>query len=364
MKTVRINIGPMHPSTHGVLELAVDADGDTIRRVEPHIGFLHRGIEKLAETRLYMQSPSYMEKLDYVAPLGWNELFVSAVEEATSTQVKERAQYARMVLLEFQRMASHLMWLGTFCGDMQIPKASMWAFTDREKMIRFLEDVAGSRGFYLNLRLGGFDKELPLDFKKRGLKLADYMLDRVHEYRVLLEDNPVFLEKTRNVGVLKPGDAVDLGVCGPVLRGSGVKEDVRKSKPYYFYDKVKFAVPVQSRADCLGRYRVRIEEIAESAKIIRQVLDMMPETGDVRGLPIGLLGPGADSDPVMVSRELPKGEGLIYMVPDRQKPHRISLRSPAFANLFALSKMCEGAKLSDIFTILGSLDIVLAEIDK
>lgn len=362
---MQINVGPIHPSTHGVLRLVVDLDGDTVKRVEPHIGFLHRGVEKLVETRLYMQSPSYMEKLDYVAPLAWDELFVSAVEKATGTQVKERAQYARMVLLEFQRIASHLLWLGTFCNDMgQMFTAFMWAFRDRAMVIKFLEDVAGSRMFYVNLRLGGLDRELPPDFKQEGLELADYLEDRVHEYRELLEDNPIFIERTRGVGVLKLDDAIDLGVSGPVLRGSGLREDARRSKPYYFYDKVRFSVPVQSRADSLARYRVRMEEILESVKIVKQVLEMMPEKGDVKGLPIKLLGPNANPDPVIISRELPRGEGLIYMIPDKQKPYRISLRSPAFANLSALSKLCEGVKFADIFTILGSLDIVLAEIDR
>jgi NADH-quinone oxidoreductase subunit D len=362
---MQINVGPIHPSTHGVLRLVVDLDGDTVKRVEPHIGFLHRGVEKLVETRLYMQSPSYMEKLDYVAPLAWDELFVSAVEKATGTQVKERAQYARMVLLEFQRIASHLLWLGTFCNDMgQMFTAFMWAFRDRARVIKFLEDVAGSRMFYVNLRLGGLDRDLPPDFKQEGLELADYIEDRVHDYRTLLEDNPIFIERTRGVGVLKLDDAIALGVSGPVLRGSGLREDTRRSKPYYFYSKVKFSVPVQSRADSLARYRVRMEEILESVKIVKQVLNMMPEKGDVRGLPIKLLGPNANPDPVLISRELPRGEGLIYMIPDKQKPYRISLRSPAFANLSALSKLCEGVKFADIFTILGSLDIVLAEIDR
>jgi NADH-quinone oxidoreductase subunit D len=334
MPTMQINVGPIHPSTHGVLRLVVDLDGDTVKRVEPHIGFLHRGVEKLVETRMYMQSPSYMEKLDYVAPLAWDELFIATVEKATNTEVKERAQYARMVLLEFQRVASHLLWLGTFCNDMgQMFTAFMWAFRDRARVIKFLEDISGSRMFYVNLRLGGLDKDLPPDFKQKGLELADYIEDRVHDYRELLEGDPIFIERTKNVGVLKPEDAIELGVSGPVLRASGIKEDVRLSSPYYFYNKIKFKAPTQSRADSLARYRVRMEEIVESVRVIKQVLHKMPETGDVKGLPIKLLGPNANADPVIVSRELPRGEGLIYMVPDKQKPYRISLRSPAFANL-------------------------------
>ena len=365
MRAMRMEVGPIHPSAHGALRLVVELDGEKVKGVEPHLGFFHRGVEKLLEERLYMQSPSYLEMLDYVAPLSWDDLFVSAVEEATGTEVKERAQYARMVLLEFQRIASHLLWLGTFCSDMgQILDASAWAFGDRSRIMGFLEGVSGSRMFQVNLRLGGLDRELPPGFREEGLKLADYLGDRVHEYRALLEDSPIFLERTRNVGVLKLDDAIDLGVSGPVLRGSGLWEDARKAKPYYLYDKVNFRIPVQSRADCLGRYRVRIEEVSESARIIRQVLEMMPDKGDVQGMPVALEGPDAGSETVMVSRELPRGEGLVYMVPGRQRPQRVSLRSPSFSNLAALPKLCEGARFDDISTILGSLDIMMSEIDR
>lgn len=364
MATKSISIGPVHSGAHGFLKLDVDVDGDIVRKVEPRIGMQHRGVEKLLETRLYMQSPSYMERLDYLAPLSWDNLFVSAVEKATRTEVKERAKYARMILLEFERMASHLFWLGSFCNGMKIPIAVEGALADREMIIRFLERVAGSKVFYTNLRLGGLDRDLPREFRQKSFDLADYMEDRVHEYRTLLEGDSVFLEKTRNVGVLKPMDARDGGVTGPVLRGSGIAEDVRKSKPYYHYDKIDFTVPVQTRADCLGRYRIRIEELWESTRIVRQVLEKMPQTGDVKGLPISTSGPDAIREPVLISRELPRGEGLIYLVPGKQKPERVSLRSPSFANLSAVSKACEGAKLSDVHTILGSFDIVISEVDR
>jgi NADH-quinone oxidoreductase subunit D len=364
MPTTQIKLGPLHCGTHGVLDLTVEASGGIVKSVDPHVGLSHRGVEKLVESRLYMQSPSYMERLDYVAPFSWDDLFVSAVEEATGIEVGERAQYARMVLLELERIASHLFWLGTFCNDIGLPKAEAWAFGDRKRVTNFLEHVAGSRMFYLNLRLGGFDRDLPLDFKEMGSAIADYIEDRVHWYRTLLEDDPVFLERTRNMGTLKYADAIDAGVSGPVLRGSGIEEDTRRSKPYYFYDQVKFTVPIQSRADCLGRYRVRMEEIHQSAKIISRVLEIMPDIGEVKGLPIRLAGPNANTEPVIVSRELPRGEGLIYMVPGRQKPRRISLRSPSFSNLSALSKVCEGARLADVFAILSSLDIVISEVDR
>jgi NADH-quinone oxidoreductase subunit D len=364
MVRTKINIGPIHPSTHGVLRLVVELEGDEIVAVEPHIGFLHRGVEKLLETRLYMQSPSYLEKLDYIAPLSWDDLFVSAVEQATGTPVKERAQYARTILLEFQRIASHLMWMGFLLNDLgQMFTMFMWCFRDRDEIIRFLEDISGSRMFYVNLRLGGLNSPLPPDFRDRAYKLADHLEGQIAGYPAAIEANPIFHERMKGVGVLTKDDAIGFGVSGPVLRGSGVFYDARRISPYYVYDKIKFRVPTKSEGDCFARYRVRYEEMQESIRIIRHALDSMPE-GDEVGLPVKLVGPPAKQDTVIVSRELPRGEGMIYMVPDKQRPYRISLRSPAFSNLAVLPKLATGCKFADLFAILGSLDLVIAEIDR
>ncbi len=364
MAITRINVGPIHPSTHGVLRIVVDLDGDEIVNAEPRIGFLHRGVEKLMETRMYMVSPPYVEKLDYVAPLGWDDLYVAAVEKAIGVEVKEAAQYARTILLEFQRIASHLLWLGTFLNDMgQFFTLFMWCFRERSAVLKFLEDVAGSRMFYVNLRPGGLNKDLPADFSKRAYALADYLEEQIDQYLDITESNSVFIERSKNVGVLSKNDAIAYGVSGPVLRGSGVEEDVRKSNPYYAYDKIKFRAQVFGGGDVYARYKVRYYEMLESINIIRQALDSMPE-GDVKGTPIKLIGPPAKPEEVIVSRELVRGEGLIYMVPDKQRPYRISLRSPAFINLSVLSKITKGAKFADLFPILGSLDVVMAEIDR
>ncbi|MEM3227439.1 MAG: NADPH-quinone oxidoreductase [Candidatus Micrarchaeaceae archaeon] len=364
MTITRINVGPIHPSTHGVLRIIVDLDGDEIVDVEPHIGFLHRGVEKLMETRMYMVNPPYVEKLDYVAPLGWDDLYVAAVEKATGIEVKERAQYARMILLEFQRIASHLLWLGTFLNDIgQFFTLFMWCFRERAKVLKFLEDVAGSRMFYVNLRPGGLDRELPLDFSERAYELTDYLEEQINQYLDVTESDGVFLERTKKVGVISKEDAIAYGVSGPVLRGSGVEEDVRKSMPYYAYSKIKFKVQTFSSGDVYARYRVRYFEMLESINIIRQALDAMPE-GTVKGMPIKLISTPAKPDEVIVSRELARGEGLIYMIPDKQKPYRISLRSPAFINLSILRKITKGSKFADLFPILGSLDVVMAEIDR
>ncbi len=365
MALVRINVGPVHPSTHGVLRLVVDVDGDTVKNVECHIGFLHRGVEKLCETRMYMQNPSYMEKLDYIAPLSWDEMYVSAVEQAMGAEVKQDAQYARMILLEFQRIASHLLWLGTLANDLgQMFTAFMWAFRDRAKIIKLLEDVAGSRMFYVNVRIGGLYMPLPKDFKERSYALVDYLEGALREYPEVLDDNEVFMERTRGVGALSRDDAINYGVSGPVLRASGVAEDVRKSQPYYAYDKVNFELPVMRKGDSFDRYRVRYEEMLQSLSIIRQTLALLPDESDVVGQPIKLIGQQAKPDTVITRRELPRGEGIVYMIPEKQRPYRISLRSPTFINLAVLQKLCEDVKFADVFAIMGSLDLVLGEIDR
>lgn len=365
MSIMRINVGPIHPSTHGVLRLVVDVDGDTVKDVEPHIGFLHRGVEKLMENRMYMQSPSYTEKLDYVASFCWDDLYVSTVELAVGNEVKEAAQVARVVMLEFQRIASHLIWLGTQCNELgQMFTMFMWCMRERQEILKFMEDVSGTRMFYVNLRLGGFNKQLPSDFVDRAYKLTDYLESNFLKYPEVTESNPIFMERMKGAGILDRETAIEYGVSGPVLRGSGVEYDIRKKMPYYIYDKIKFDIPTGSKGDNFDRYRVRYREMLESIRIIRQALEMMPKNPDVMGLPIKLIGPSAKPDRVVNHRELPKGEGIIYMVPDKQKPYRISLRSPTFINLSVLPKIAQGAKFADLVVISGSLDLVMGEIDR
>ncbi len=366
MAVMRINVGPVHPSTHGVLRLVVDVDGDEVKHVETHIGFLHRGVEKLCETRMYMQNPSYFEKLDYMSPMSWDELYVAAVEQAMGATVKPDAQVARTILLEFQRIANHLLWIGTLANDIgQMFTVFMWCFRDRSYVLKLLEDVAGSRMFYVNMRVGGLHSQLPGDFIDRSYTLCDIIEKNVAEYEKVLDRNEIFLERLRDVGVLSREDAINYGVSGPVLRASGVNEDVRKSKPYYIYDKVLFDVPVKNEGDAYARYRVRYEEIFQSIRIIRQALEMLPKNGgDVLGAQVKMISTPAKPDIVVARRELPKGEGLIYMVPDKQKPYRVSLRAPGFVNLAVLPKLCEGGKFADIFAVFGSLDIIFAETDR
>ncbi len=364
MALTKINIGPIHPSTHGVLRLVVTLDGDTIEDVEPHIGFLHRGVEKLAENRMYMQSPTYMEKLDYAAPLAYDELYVATVEAALVITVKEKAKFVRTVLLELQRLASHLLWLGTACNDLgQMFTMFMWTMKDRDIILRLLEDATGSRMFYVNMRLGGLSRDLPPGFDDTALKVLDYLEGRVKYYESFLEKNPIFIERTKGVGKLSREEAINLGVSGPVLRASGVDYDVRRNHPYYVYDLLHFSTRMRTEGDAFARYKVRMLEMKESIRIAREALEKMP-SGDAIGMPIKLVAPPTKNKEVSVRRELPRGEGMMYMIADNQKPYRLSIRSAPFINLAAIRRMAKGARMADLFAILGSLDLVVADLDR
>ena len=364
MAITRINVGPVHPSTHGVIRLVVDVDGDTIVNVDTHIGFLHRGVEKLAETRMYMQIPPYTEKLDYVAPMSYNDAYVAAVEAALGVEVKERAKYIRIVLLELQRLASHLVSLSTLCNDLgQMFTGFMWAFKDRDLILDLLQEATGSRMFHVNMRLGGLNADLPPDFKEHAYATMDYLEKRIGMYESYLERNNIFMERMKGVGVLDMDEAKNLGVTGPVLRASGVNYDVRKNSPYYAYGKLYFNPKIMVDGDNFSRYKVRMMEMRESVRLVRAALRAMPE-GDALGMPVKLRTPNPVNRISMVSRELPRGECLMYLVADPQKPYRLSIRSPNMINLAALSHMVKGARFADLFAILGSLDIVVACIDR
>jgi NADH-quinone oxidoreductase subunit D len=364
MAITRINIGPVHPSTHGVLRLVVDLEGDTVKRVEPHIGFLHRGVEKLVENRMFMQSPPYMEKLDYITPLSYDEAYVAAVEAALGIEVKERAMYVRLIQLELQRLASHLFFLGTLCNDMgQLLTTFVWAFEDRDRILELLQEATGSRMFYVNMRLGGLSQDLPPDFEDKAVKFMEYFSKRITDYENYIEKNPLFKERMTGIGILSEEDAINFGVTGPVLRASGVSYDVRQDSPYYVYKRLHFKVKTETRGDNYARYRVRIEEMKESVRLIMLALKEMPE-GDALGMPIRLILPAAKNRVSMVSRELPKGECMMYLVADAQKPYRLSIRSPSFINLAVYEHLTKDVRLVDLFPILGTLDLVMGCVDR
>jgi len=360
----RINIGPVHPSTHGVLRLVVDLDGDTIVNVEPNIGFTHRGVEKLVENRSYMQNLPYMEKQDYVASEAYDDAYVAAVESALGIEVKERAQYIRVILLELQRIASHLLWLGTALNDLgQFFTMFMWTFKDRDKILSLLEEQAGARMFYVNMRPGGLLRDLPKDFEEHTLEVLSYMEKRIKFYEDYLEKNDVFIERTKGIGVLSAQDAIEYGVTGPVLRASGVNFDIRKNRPYYKYAELGIKPQALTGGDCFARYKVRMLEMKESIRLIREAFKKMPE-GDALGMPIKLVLPSAKNRIVTVSRETPRGELFLYMVADPQRPYRLAMRTPSFINLAVISKLAKGMHLADLFAILGSLDLVIPDVDR
>ncbi len=364
MSVTRINVGPVHPSTHGVFRMVVDVDGDTVLGVEPHIGFLHRGVEKLVENRMYLQCPPYLEKLDYIAPMAMGDGYISVVEKALGVEVKPRAQYVRLILLELQRIASHLLWLGTLCNDIgQMFTGFMWGFRDRDIILRLLEDATGQRMFYVNMRLGGLVRDLPADFEEHALKTLDYLEGRLADYTDLLEKNPIFMERMKGIGILKAEDAKDLGVTGPVLRASGVSYDVRKNNPYYAYAALNFRPAIQGSGDNFARYKVRMLEMAESIRLVREAFKRMPD-GDATGMQIRLITPKAQNRISTVSRECPRGEQFLYLVADPQKAYRFSIRSPTFINLAALSHISKGQRFADIIAILGTLDLVMGDVDK
>ncbi len=364
MAITRINVGPIHPSTHGVARLVVDVDGDTIVNVEPHVGFLHRGVEKLTETRMYMQAPPYMEKLDYFAPMAYNDAYVAAVEAAMDIQPSEKAKYVRTILLELQRLASHLVSIGTLCNDLgQMFTGFMWAFKDRDIILDLLQEATGSRMFYVNMRLGGLHSELPADFEEHAITTMNYIEKRIGEYESYIEKNTVFMERMKGVGVLSSEDAKALGVTGPVLRASGINYDVRKNSPYYAYSKLYFNPKVMLQGDNFSRYKVRMMEMRESARLVKAAIKAMPD-GAATGMPVKLRSPNAVNKVSVVSREVPRGECMMYLVADPQKPYRLSIRSPSMVNLAAISHIAKGARFADLFSIFGTLDVVLGCVDR
>ena len=287
----RINIGPIHPGVHGALRLLVDLDGDTIADVEPHVGFLHRGVEKLMEGRRYMQNMPYVEKLDYVAPMAYDDAYVSALEGVLGTEVKEKALYARTALLEMQRIASHLMWLGTFSRGLGIsPTFYMWCLRDRDEVLKLLEEATGARMSYMNMRIGGLARNLPSGFEGSAMNLLSYIRDRTSKYESFLEKDSLFNDRLTGIGMLSGERAVQLGVTGPVLRASGVNYDIRRDKPYYVYGKLNFKTQIRRDCDCFARYKVRMMEIRESIRIASIAFEQMPE-GDAAGSPARLILP-------------------------------------------------------------------------
>ena len=357
-----VNMGPQHPSTHGVFRLVIWVDGERIVRVEPHIGYLHRGSEKICESEQYNQIVTLFDRLDYVGNLNNELAFCLAVEKLTETVVPERAEYIRGILCELNRIASHMLFYGVYGLDAGATTPMLYGFRERERVQELFESVTGARMMHNYIRIGGVKEDVPADFEKNVRKLLDDLKQGVEECDSLLSQNEMFLARTKGVGVISGDEALDYGVTGPALRASGVVEDVRVTDPYSIYERFDFGIPVGSMGDCWDRYFVRVEEMRESIKIIEQALSELPK-GEISAKVRRIVRPPAGD--VFIRTESPRGDLGVYIVSDgSDKPYRVKVRPPSFANLQALEYMLKDTYIADAVLVLGSIDIIMGEVDR
>lgn len=386
-RTMTINMGPQHPSTHGVLRLVLELDGEVVVRCTPHIGYLHTGIEKIAESKRYQQVIPITDRMDYLAPLSNNLAYVLAVEKLMGIEVPPRAKVIRVMMTELTRIGSHLVWLGTHAIDIGAMSVFLYAFREREQILDMYEQVAGARMMSSYFRVGGLFADLPERFEETVRSFVTSFPDRLAEYEDLLTANPIWIQRTKGVGVIKPEDAVDLGMSGPNLRACGVSWDIRKSHPYSGYEQYSFEISRGTHGDVYDRYLCRVFEMRQSIAIVRQALERLPDG------PIAVQDPKVTPPPkpmvkksmealihhfllwsegfrvpvgeVYQSIESPKGEFGVYLVSDGSNiPYRVHFRAPSFVNLQALPRMAEGRLVADVVAIIGSIDIVLGEVDR
>ena len=356
-----MNMGPQHPSTHGVLRVVLTVDGEWIRAADPDLGYLHRSFEKMAELRTYVNYVPLTDRWDYLDAMGNNQVYVEAVEKLMDLEVPPRAHYIRMIVCELNRIASHLVFIGTFGLDVGANTPFMYCFRDRERILDLFEAICGARLTYTFMRIGGVACDTPDGWLEQVRDFCDYLPPKLKELDDLLTYNEIFIVRTRNIGVITPEQAIQWGLSGPMLRGSGVRWDVRKEYPYALYNEVDFDVPVGTRGDCLDRYHVRRREIDESLKILRQCLDKIPE-GDVMAKVPKTIRPKAGE--VYHAVETPRGELGLYMISDgADKPYRMKIRRPSFINLSIFPELVRDWKVADVVVILGSIDIVMGEVD-
>jgi NADH-quinone oxidoreductase subunit D len=358
-----INMGPQHPSTHGVLRVVLRLDGERVVDADIVIGYLHRGIEKLCEQRDYQQIVLITDRMDYVAAASNNLGYCETVEKLMSLEVPPRARYIRTVLAELQRMASHCLWLGTHAMDLGAMTVFLYAFRERELILDLFEEYCGARLTYNAMRIGGLPLDIPAGWAAKVRAFCSIMDTKLVEYEGLLTQNRIWHARTRGIGALSGPDAIALGLSGPMLRGSGVARDVRKDEPYAAYADFEFDVPVGAAGDTYDRYLVRMEEFRQSLRIIRQALDGMPE-GPILGKVPRLIKPPAGETYHAI--ESPKGELGYFIVSDGKSnaPYRFRVRPPSFCNLQALPRLVKGHLVADVVALIGSIDIVLGEVDR
>ena len=389
--TMVLNMGPQHPSTHGVLRLVLEIDGESVVSCAPDIGYLHTGIEKTCEAKFYQQVVPLTDRIDYLSPMTNNLCYCLAVEKLLGLDIPERAQTIRVMLNELTRISSHLVWLGTHALDIGALTMFLYCWREREDISRIYENVSGQRMMSSYFRIGGLALEPPLDLLKQVGDFLDIMPGRIDQYEGMLQSNPIWMGRLKGVGYLSPEDAIALGVTGPPLRASGVDWDLRRDMPYSGYETYDFKVPVSTVGDVWARYEVRMLEMRESVKITRQALDRlkaMPHNAPILADAPKILLPnreqmktqmeslihhfkivtegfGVPAGEVFQAVESPRGEMGYYVVSDgTAKPYRVHMRNPSYATLQALETMCKGRLLADVVAVIGSIDIVLGEIDR
>lgn len=357
-----VNMGPQHPSTHGVLRLVLQLDGEVVLSAVPHIGYLHRGIEKIAENRTYIQFIPFTDRLDYVTSMSNNLAYCLAVEKLLNITPPPRAEYIRVIMAELNRIASHLVWFGCMGLETGAFTPFLYAFREREVILDLFELVCGQRLTYNYVRIGGAKADLPEGFVKKTREFVKDFKHKVDDYDTLLSGNIIFLNRLKGVGILSKDMAISYGCTGPVLRGSGVKYDVRKDDPYSVYREFEFDIPTGESGDTMDRYKVRIEEMRQSASIVEQALIKLPDSEIMAKVPKVIKPPEGE----LYSRiESSRGELGFFIVSDGSpKPYRLKIRSPAFSNLSVIGDIIKGCKIADVVVIIGSIDIVLGEIDR
>ena len=357
-----VNMGPQHPSTHGVFRLVLWIDGERVTRAEPHIGYLHRGSEKLCEGEQYSQIITLFDRLDYISNLNCELAFCLAVEKLMGLEVPDRASYIRVILCELNRIASHMLFYGVYGLDVGAMTPILYGFRERERIQSLFESVTGARMMHNYIRVGGVKEDLPEDFVDRLTGLTAQLRAGIDECDELLTNNEMFLARTKGIGSISGPDGIDFGLTGPALRAAGVLDDVRVSEPYSIYDRFDYGIPVGTHGDCWDRYYVRIEEMRQSLKIVDQAMEQM-EPGPVSAKVRRIARPPKGE--VYLRTESPRGDFGVYLVSDgSDKPYRVKVRAPSFANLQALQHMLRDAYVADTVVILGSIDIVLGEVDR
>lgn len=388
-KELTINMGPQHPATHGVLRLVLQLDGETVVKCTPYIGYLHRGVEKLAENRTYLSAIPLTDRLDYISSMSNNVGYSVAVEKLFGIEAPERAKYIRTIVAEMTRISSHILWLATHALDIGAMTVFLYSFREREWILDLFEMVCGARLTTSFTRIGGVRNDVTQEFIDSLYEFTVQFPKRIEEYETLIDQNRIWLKRTKDIGVISAEEAINWGLTGATLRGSGVNYDVRKSAPYDAYDKVEFDVPIGTRGDVYDRYRCRMEELRQSNRIIKQCIEQLPRgpilapdapkftlppkqkiLNDMEAMihQFVLITKGPMSAPrgeVYVATEVPKGELGYYFVSDGTgRPYRMRVRAPSFVHASVLPRLCEGALIADVIANIGTIDIVLGECDR